>query len=229
MSMYLFPNYLSFIKNEKKTLNFLMNSPIIRKLYGEIALSASHSYHNLPNKDKLLSTSNFIFGCHFDLEVEGLIRKIIIEAKVEKKFTSSSYVLSLCENQASPFNLIRKFHFDYAIPDNSPPKPVYHFQYGGKSTPILTDLSIDIKNLQPWLSDPRISIYPINLALLLDSIFCGFRSNETNQITNSSEWRSLIKENEDIILKPFYLNIHQFINNKHKSDFLIRDYNNGKV
>jgi len=229
MSIYLQPNYLLFLKNEKKTLNFLMNSPIINKLYNEIAVSASTSFYNLPTKDTVLTTVNFIFGCHFDLQVEGLVRRMVIEAKVEKKFISSSYVLSMCENNESPFSLIRKFHFDYALPDTTAPKPVYHLQYGGKSTPILTNLEIDTKGLQPWLSDPRICLYPINLALLLDSIFSGFRSNETNQITNSSEWRGLIKENEDFLLKPFYNKFYQFINNGHKSDYLIRDYYNGKV
>lgn len=224
MSIYLHTNYLSFIKKEKKTLNFLMNSPIIQSLFGEIATSASNSFYDLPEKDTLLEKSNFVFGSHFNMEIEKSNRKIAIEAKVEKNFASSSYVLSLFEFNESPYSLIRKFHFDYAKPEKKNPKPVYHLQYGGEITPVLSELNCDVTGLQPWLSDPRIYFYPTNLALLLDSVFNAFRSNETNQITNRSEWRDLVKENEDFILKPFYQNIHHFINHGHKSNYLIRDY-----
>lgn len=228
MNIYQYPNYLDFIKNEKSTLAFLMRAPFLQNSFNEIAHCAEISFYNLPQKN--LKESDFSFGCNFNIEIENSIRKIAIEAIVRPNFSLVSYVLSICENNETPFRLIRKFHFDYALPNkNESRKPIYHIQYGGELTPELRLLNTEIKDLQPWLSSPRIRYYPINLALLLDMVFNEFRSDETNGIINRPEWRNFIKNNEDTILKPFYNRIVNFLNSDHKSNNLLRDFYYGTL
>lgn len=229
MSIYQYPNYLEFIKNEKKTLSFLANSTFIKKSFRELSESADLSYFNLPGKDQVLKKHKFIFACNFDIKVENIDRRIIVEAQLLPNFRNVSYVLTICENKEAPFHVIRKFHFDYAIPNiKEDPKPVYHIQYGGELSPQLEALNIDITELQPWLSTPRIRFYPINLALLLDMVFNEFRSDETVGIVERSEWRDFIKSNEEIILKPFYAGVARFLNGDHKSKYLLRDFYYGR-
>lgn len=230
MSIY-HPTYLEFIKNEKKTLKHLMDSPSIRKEFPQIAAEAEKSYYNLPPQDKELAKANFNFKCRFNLLIERENKEVmaLLEAQVGRDFSLSNYVLSLCENTSAPYKLIRKFHFDYInVKNNNDPKPVYHFQYGGQATPLLNKMKIDVNILRPWLSNPRFSFNPINLALLIDSIFSEFISEKTIKIINTSEWRDFVKENEDAILRPYYSSMNHFMNGNHSANFLIRDCLYGK-
>ena len=124
---------------------------------------------------------------------------------------------------------MRKFHFDYApkkaLEDK---KPIYHLQYGGKATPMMKELEVEDDQILPWLSSPRIISIPVNLALLLDMVFCEFSSEVTNGITERREWRDFIKYNEELILCPFYGRVNQFLTSEHKFDFLLRDFYYGK-
>jgi hypothetical protein len=229
MSIYLYPDYLKFVKNERKTLRFLADQPIINKMFSTLARSASDHYYMVGNNDKILRSTQFEFGCHFDLQIERDSRRIAIEAKVSPQFNLVTYALSVCRENTSPFNLIRKFHFDYALPNpNEDSKPVYHLQYGGEQSPMLKELDVDVEDLQPWLSTPRIYFYPINLALLLDMIFYEFKTEDTWHLVNRPEWRQFIKENENEILKPFFEHIMSFINSGHTGEFLLRDFYYGK-
>jgi len=229
MSIYHYPNYLTFIKNERKTLRFLAEQPFINKAFGSLSRSAETCFYKVTNDEKVLKKSEFIFGCNFDILIEKEIRRIIIEVKILPNFEFATYILSICRNNSAPFFLIRKFHFDYAIPKiKESPKPVYHLQYGGELSPGLDELKIDVNDLHPWLSLPRIGFYPINLALLLDMIFIEFKTEETIRIVGRQEWRDFVKNNEDEILKPYYERISSFLNGEHSHNFLLRDYYYGK-
>ncbi len=230
MSIY-HPTYLDFIKREKKTLNWLKDSPRINSQFPNIAKSADVSYYNLPSKDKDLGKTSLLFNSCFELFIARENRNvlIILDIQVTKNFGVSNYVLSISDNVTQPYNLVRKFHFDYINSfDETEPKPSFHLQYGGLATPSLTNMGINTTHLDPWLSNPRICSYPINLALLIDSIFCEFISIETKAIVETSEWRQLVKENEDALLKPYIRNLNHFINGSHSSGFLIRDCLYGK-
>ena len=230
MSIYQYPNYLEFIKNEQKTLSFLKTTPFIKKAFNTLSGNAEISLYNLPKKDKDLRRTELNFGSNFNIVVEKKVRRIAVEALVKPQFNVVTYVLSICENDIKPYNLVRKFHFDYAIPrEGQDPKPVYHIQYGGKESPQILEMEVDVNFLHPWLSSPRINFYPINLALLLDLIFNEFESEETVGIVRRSEWRDIIKTNEDLILKPFYHGISQFLTAEHRSNFLMRDFYYGKL
>lgn len=221
------PDFLKFIKNEQKSLKVLFNDPFIAKNLPELAERANTIYYEYYKiKDKNLKTLPFEFSTDFNIVIENEERKVVIETLVQPDFTHVSYVLSICQNCEEPLTLIRKFHFDYAIPihNDIDRKPVYHFQFGGEQSPRLAGLNISVENLQPWLSSPRITHIPINLALLLDMVFFEFRSEITNGIVERKEWRDFIKSNEDFLLAPYYNRVKWFITNKHKYDFLIRDY-----
>jgi len=222
-------SYLEFMKNERKTLGFLRNNSFISNNFPVISANANIALYEYEN-DRRLPVLTFKFHADFDLIIEKQQRRIVIEALARPNFAEVSYVLSICENCTSPYALIRKFHFDYAIPiENDPvPKPVYHLQYGGTITPRLSAMEIDVCGIKEWLSSPRIFNIPMNLALFLDLVFCEFRSEITTGISERTEWRNFIKENEEIILKPYFENIRSFINNHHHSNFLFRDFNYGR-
>lgn len=229
MNIYHYPDYIRFIKNERKTLRFLADNPFINKAFGILSKSADTCYYKVPNDVKFLKRNEFIFGCNFDILIEKEIRRIIIEVKILPNFSLATYILSICRNSTAPLCLIRKFHFDYAIPnDKEDPKPVYHLQFGGDLSPELDNLEISVADLHPWLSTPRIRFYPINLALLLDMVFFEFRTEDTVRLVGRREWRDFIKSNEDEILKPYYERINNFLNGDHSNEFLLRDYYYGK-
>lgn len=220
------PKFIAFIKNERKTLNWLAGNTYVNSNLRELASSASQSLLSFPKKDDRLSQFNFSFHCKIDLWIENDWRTTIIESQVSNNFSLVVYSLSICEGTVSPFNLIRKFHFDYAKPiDNDPdPKPVYHLQYGGQESPGLQTLAIGADHLQPWLSSPRLHYIPTNLALFLDMIFYEFRGQATTGLVERDEWRELVKGNEETLLKPYITNLGRFIQSNHNSTYLLRDY-----
>src|SRR5690348_8892088 len=128
------PKFLAFIKNERKTLNWISGNSYVNSNLRALANSARQSLLSFPKKDVHLSHYSFTFHCNLDLWIEWQLRTTIIESEVGNDFNLVCYSLSICEGSATPFRLIRKFHFDYARPiaDDPEPKPVYHIQYGGE-------------------------------------------------------------------------------------------------
>jgi len=225
------PKFIDFFRNELKTLQFISTNGTIISKFRQLAFSCEQTFHIYNGyKDKELEKKDFDFRTDFDITIEKATRRVVVESIVTRQYGIVSYVLSVCENKDSPFNILRKFHFDFALPinGNAAPKPVYHIQYGGKQSPHLTTLSIPVDVLHPWLSSPRINTIPINMALLLDLIFCEFQTLDTVKITNDRKWRDHIKHNEDFLLKPYYEKLRGFLSTDHKFSSLLRDYNYGR-
>lgn len=221
------PSYIDFVKKELLNLQFLFNDKYIANSFTELSNSA-YTFHSIYGfkKDGDLKNIDFSFGCNFDIVIEKKKRKIAVEALITPEFKHVSYSLSICDKK----KCLRKFHFDYAIPIANDPKlkPIYHLQYGGEQSPQLKNLNISVKQIYPWLSSPRINFMPVNLAILLDMIFCEFPSEITNGVVQRSEWRDFIKNNEEYIIKPFYKRMEEFISKEHSSDKLVRDFYYGK-
>jgi hypothetical protein len=55
-------------------------------------------------------------------------------------------------------------------------------------------------------------------------VFREFPSDKTLSIIEKSEWRKMIKDNEDLILIPYFNTVSQFIATKHKEEYLFRDF-----
>jgi hypothetical protein len=223
------PKFVDFMKHEKYTLEWLTGNSTVISNFRELTICAGKALAAFPTRDRLYTSFDFEFSCKFPIIVGSRAMTIILESLVTRNFGIATYCMSICKNSKKRLYPIRKFHFDYAIPSsNDPnPKPVYHLQYGGKPTPALTELSIDINHLYPWLSSPRVWSAPINLALLLDMMFCEFRDTASTRLTELGEWRDLIKKNEAYLLSPYYENLNKFLIKDHSSKYLLREFNYG--
>ena len=221
------PTVHEFISNELRTLNFLGSKSFIQKHFSPLHSDALNAYTNQNISGK---KTQFEFHTSFDFNIEKRKRKVVIEIDIRPKYERVSYCLCFCETNSEPYNAIRKFHFDFALAQQKTnfPVPVYHLQYGGDTSPYLTSSNVSIASLQPWLSVPRIINTPINLALLIDYILNEFASEETVTIANRKEWKDLIKQNEDLLLVPYYKGLNQFIARDHKSTYLIREFCYGR-
>ncbi len=227
--------YVDFFNNEIKTLSFIQGNSQITSFFPAFSNAATIGYNlyknRKPPKNKRKRTTQYSFNfCgHLNLDIQGKKKKIIVEVMVKPEFSECTYQVIILDDFYNPPTIIRKFHFDFAPNVNPVDKqPIYHLQYGGSATPEMTKLAIDDSNVFPWLSLPRINIVPTNLALLLDLIFCEFKSEKTNKISETPEWRGLIKNNEDLLIKCYYERINRFFSSSHKSNFLFRDFCYGK-
>jgi hypothetical protein len=216
------PGYNDFVKNEVDTLTWLKTRAFFKD-YSELANIVDQAHLEYASKLKKGNLLHFDFHAEFEMEVEHAFRYVIIGANVTQNFNECSFFLAVTEKDDRA-KLIRKFHFDYADKANPTLQnvPSFHLQYGGQPSPRMT--AMDTSKLDSWLSLPRLNLYPMNLALLLDMTFCEFRTKETNAIVESSEWRQLIFKNEDFLSKNFYENIYSHLNSRHKIDYLLRDF-----
>lgn len=220
----------NFINNEVNTLGFLKSQSSVASYFPELYAAANSEYSIYRGKHKKSAPTNFSFGSEVKVKIENKYRTLFIEVKILQNYSLATYALSMCDSDTEEKKLIRKFHFDYDPQGNSSleKKPTYHLQYGGKATPKLESNGVSAETLHDWLSVPRLSISPINLALLLDIVFNEFPNEETNHVIEKSEWRDMIKKNEDEILKPYFLNVNHFILSDHKSNYLLREFFYGK-
>jgi len=60
-----------------------------------------------------------------------------------------------------------------------------------------------LDQMHPWLSEPRIFFWPMSLALLIDMALHEFPDEPSTKFRGTSEWRSIIREHEALLLKPF--------------------------
>lgn len=225
------PSYQNFFKREIKTLRSLQANTGIGKSFRDLSEKSKIYYDTYKNKKFDMNKNSFQFNCELNLIVEKKERKVFLEAKVEPNFSLVTYALSICDRMDNngSHTLLRKFHFDFDLNSlKRNDKPIYHIQYGGKPTPMLTELNIDIKDINPWLSSPRINIPPTNLAIMLDVLFTEFPNETTAKIQEDPCWRDLIKTNEEFIFKEYYRGITRFFSNEHTSNFLFREFYYGK-
>lgn len=221
------PTITDFKKNEVRTLEYINARSTILKEFPDLITKIERSYYD----NKLLltkPTGDFIFHADFDMDVEGSQHKIIIGANVTGNYAMCSYFLAIVGKDNFSNEIIRKFHFDYAIPPKSPvkqPSPVYHLQYGGKPSPEMAILGVSDTYMEHWLSLPRLHFAPMNIALLLDTLFCEFRTNQTKKVIEDDDWRALVYANEKFLSNHYFENINNhIISRNYKKDSLVRDY-----
>lgn len=226
------PEFIKFVKNEFKTLEFIKDQPCLNDSFPELNAYA-HQFYSMYAKrlnNKGNANLSIDFEAKFTLSIEGKNRTVFIGANLGSNFSHVNYMLSFCESSDEEnINLIRKFHFDYEIKTGDTYKPVYHLQYGGKLSPLMLTFKAKEDHIFSWLSVPRINFVPVNLALLLDFIFVEFKNDVTDQIIERSEWRDFIKMNEDFLLKDYYRTINRFfVSKEHSSKNLFRDFSYGR-
>src|SRR5215831_2949498 len=121
------PKFIKFLKNEKKTLEWIGHNKYVTANFANLAQSALKAASTFP-KEKHLSTHKYEFNCQLDLFIENQSRRTYVEIVVEEDFKLASYSLSIFNSTTEPLEIIRKIHFDYAMPSPNmkEPKPVYH-------------------------------------------------------------------------------------------------------
>ncbi len=222
--------YQEFVSNEIKSLGFIQNLSTISQNYPRLSSQASINcgIYKGHLKNMGYDELSFEFQCEFQLVIEKKLHNIVLEAVVKPEFALASYSFAICSINNNIDHILRKFHFDFAVPlPNQQTKPIYHLQYGGDK---LYSKNICVDHLYPWLSNPRLFSTPMNLAILLDLVFFEFKNEniEAHKLVERKEWRDFITENENKILKPFYKTITEFFRSDHKSDYLLRDFYYGK-
>jgi hypothetical protein len=205
----------TYINCEFETLEFLRNKDFCFEVLPILAREANRYWCANYKRDRRLG---FNFESNFNIRVDGKdgIAHIgsLIKMKDNDHLYTTSCFLAIRENDER--KLLRKFHFDYAPSTihHRQPHPVFHLQYAGTLTPMLRKEKIDDEHLFPKLSEPRLYYFPLSLALLINLILKEFPDKINRKLIERSEWRKLIKKNEDLILKPFFDRCQTFFSNK---------------
>lgn len=236
MSLYYsYPEPQILKRNELATLNFLLSNVFINKHFHDLASQANIHFYSLQGK----SNAGIDFHAKLDLVVERKVRRVyvgaVITSKDGEKHTQEhdlvSYYLAVSDRAEEPKRLLRKYHFDFVgkSTNTKQPQPIFHLQYGGKLPEFLINDGLDDEGLHSWLSTPRLIFYPVTLALLLDIAFCEFVSETTRKLVETSEWRALIKKNEDLVIKPYYEEMRKFLySSDYNNNCLARDHCYGR-
>ena len=219
-----YPEPARLIENEQTTLKFLMDSAFILEKYPELARDARNAFF------KNAADRSFSFESHIDVSHDGYRRRVFVGGLLSLDATGCyddvSYYLMICRDIVIPSYVLRKFHFDVALPGKSRRRlhPLFHLQYCGKLSPRLTGLGFSIEHLEKWLSEPRLWYTPVSVALLLHCLFREFRDEVSHKLSQRKEWLELVKANENLVLRPYFQNSFEFFSNKEKKTKLFMDF-----
>jgi hypothetical protein len=220
------PSELS--KSELSVLDFLRGNRYMKDRHPQIAVDA-HNYY-LRNQS---SRTGFEFNSHFDTWHASMASdsdidrngrrlpnaRLTVSARIEikgKLFTNVSYCLSVCRirsaHRTSQITIMRKFHFDVVAAEAGTKRhvqqhPQCHLQYCGDMVPYMTTVGCrqtQLDQMHPWLSEPRIFFWPMSLALLIDMALHEFPDQDSAKFRADSYWRGRVREQESLVLGPFY-------------------------
>jgi len=210
-----------FRKNEIATLRYICARGFFDQDFEELA-DALTSYNDRYKGQK--GNLDFKFVADFEMHIEKYTHRIILHAEVTGNYSFTTYSIGICDRTTD--QLIRRFHFDYdhKTARGKQKAPTSHLQYGGQSGPGHSGKIYLTNNLFDKLSEPRISHPPINLAILLDMVFCEFYDQRTKKIIEDPQWRSLIRDNEEFIFRNYFSEIAGHIGSeRHVKENLVRD------
>lgn len=199
----------------------------------ELAKDADNYYGAKSGNFKNRVSMEFDFESAIDIKIDGkdgvAHLGALIEIKNKNKIKRITHCVAIRKKEET--KLLRKYHFDYEPFDeeqsgisNRQPHPMFHIQYAGKLTPKLHAMGIDDTNMDTWLSEPRLCYFPFSLALLINLILMEFPDENYRKLTEKSEWRKLVKDNENLILKPFFENCRDFFFHNDAGKLFINDY-----
>lgn len=222
-----YPSPNDLIKSELTILNHLRADPYIKEAHSEFARHASMYYE----RNREGHSRSFEFVSYFDVWHAAMHRQKQGSAKQRKRtpnvrllfavrieldkqaFTNVTYCLTVCRiHHATRITILRKFHFDIATGSAKSERrlqqhPRSHLQYCGKMVPQMATMGCreaQLVELQPWLSEPRIFFWPMSLALLIDMALHEFPDERSKRFREQPEWRSLVRKQEDLVLRRFY-------------------------
>jgi len=219
------PELEELIKFDKTTLSFLRDHCFYYSDLSGLASDASAYYLKLKNctKTKFQFDSEFLVDLSEHKKGTAHIgANFFLEGS---QFEGISYFLAIRDNEPRA-RLLRKYHFDYTSPSTKrkQPHPIFHLQYAGELSPRLSALDLDCTHLDSWLEVPRLFYTPMTLALLINMILKEFPNRENEKLIETSEWRHLIRKNEDHFLAPYFEKCHSFISNRTNQRLFINDF-----
>lgn len=237
-----YPAPADLVRSEEAVLQHLRNNTYITECQPQVARDAAAYYDR--NRG---SRSEFDFHTHFDIWHSSMRRgkhggeragpnvRLTISALLEwkkKTILNVTYCLSVCKIRpgiTTRVRVLRKFHFDVVGSgggERSQAHPRCHVQYGGKMIPYMAEVgcqSNQLEELHPWLSEPRISYWPMSLALLIDMALHEFPDQRSAKFRADSHWRGLVHRQEDLLLKPFYKRCVEVIQSGTGEDLTLAD------
>lgn len=218
----LLPSPKDFYINDLKTFDFLRNNDIVASHYPELLVDSDNMYSRL--KQLLKNPISFGFQSHFNgIIFLNNIHKVffggLVNLKNSQTFNDISYYLCISGIDKDINHVIRKYHFDYTNPINEreSPHPIFHLQYPGELSGYLESFNLDDTHMDSRFSEPRIFFTPMSFALLLNLIFKEFHDPTDGnfyKIREDSYWRSIVIENENLFLKPYYESCYNFLDKR---------------
>jgi hypothetical protein len=224
-----FPKPRALLECEINTLQFLRNTTRVQSEYQQLYVDAELYYNAIYQRKK--SALSFDFESELSINtVRGAgIAHIGAHITINEvqDYENLSYYIALLIKSSGKDRLIRKYHFDHTLPgtNDRQPHPVFHLQYAGEMSPgLLKKENLDYEHMDAWLKVPRLYYMPMSLALLINLVLIEFPSDKSRKIFELPEWRNLVRSNENLIIKPFYKNCHNFISTRDKTKLFINDF-----
>lgn len=171
----IYPEPQDLIANEVATLNFLRNNQYFCQEHSQFASDAGVVWGQIGYQ------RSFQFESYLDLRHSDKPMRLFLGGRVvpkgpkSKAYDEITYGLVVCRCRARRSSILRKYHFDVALPTarSRQRKFLFHLQYCGTLSPYLCKQGLtaaQIKPLHPLLSEPRLFFWPMSLALLLGSV-----------------------------------------------------------
>ncbi len=215
-----YPSPSELMSSERDVLAFLRTHPYIKEVHPQVSRDAQEFF----NKNRA-ATSGFEFFTHFDVH-HGAVRRsgrarhippvanlrLVVAARLssrKRQFEEITYCLAVCRLRGNRVSVLRKFHFDVAVDSigRGQEHPRSHLQYCGKMVPYMATIGCreeQLEQMHPWLSEPRIFHAPMSLALLIDLALHEFPDVRSAKFRADNYWRKLVRDQEGLVLKPFY-------------------------
>lgn len=208
-----YPSPRELKKNELETLQYIKDSDVFQSYYTTIASDASVSYFQLRHAPSLNFSSNLDICLDQRSGKMGCADIGLVIKTRDGRYEQVSYSLAIHSKDNTRYRLLRMYHFDYALPGatSRQPHPVFHLQYAGGLFGRLRNLPIQHAHLDAWLSEPRLFFMPMSLALLINIVFKEFPDKNAIEVIERSEWRDLIRKNENRLLIPYFRCCHNFV------------------
>ena len=243
-----YPSPRKLIASELSVLQCLRANTYIKEKHSQVATDADFYYFR--NKG---SCSGFTFNSYFDIFHAAIASTKTIKANRRKlkpnvrltisalievaatAFTNVTYCLSVCRIQATGpqarLTILRKFHFDVVARGASTlyrlqQHPRCHLQYCGAMVPYMETIgckSTQLEQMHPWLSEPRIFFRPMSLGLLIDMALREFPDQDSAKFRSDSYWRGIIREQEALLLHPFYEKCIEIIQDTKRANQTLAD------
>ena len=197
------------LEMELETVEFLRGDSQVSSDFPDLAAKASLVILATKKPPRLL-----VFGSHMLLNdpEDGLridIGVTIEAAERRSKYQNLSYFFAVSRAEDEFQKVMRKMHFDHA-PCNLEARtahPFSHIQYAGTLAPCMREAGFtdaSISHMNPDFEGPRIPCPPISLAMLIHLLLREFPDTNGTKLIERSDWRSLVRRNEELLLKDFH-------------------------